>query len=236
MILWTLTIVNFVIGVIANPLDFGVLRISHVNPIKSVTEKRVQTLWMVQKEKKSHRYRLGGLKMKFSTRQKGRIPEKVVEYLLEGLNDAKEHGSVNCGPEKIDGNLLGEEYTPGGAIHEMEVAQRFLHPESFYVVGSCHTKNNNFQLIMRLPLTLSNGEIHLMKVLVDTGAEANLVRINLLPNHLFFQAPAPLKFRTANGQKLAGGERIISDHLGFKHTIDRALQAQSLEFGAVFFF
>ena len=34
--------------------------------------------------RKRHKYRLGGFKMKFSTRQKGRIPEKVVEYLLNG--------------------------------------------------------------------------------------------------------------------------------------------------------
>ena len=31
---------------------------------------------------KRHRHRLGGLKMKFSTRMKGRIPERAVEYLL----------------------------------------------------------------------------------------------------------------------------------------------------------
>ena len=58
---------------------------------------------------------------------------------------------------------------------------------------------------MKLPVFLPNGEAQFLKVLVDTGAEANLVRINLLPNHLFFSAPKPLNFVTASGQRLGGG-------------------------------
>ena len=36
--------------------------------------------------RKRHRHRLGGLKVKFSARQKGKIPENVVEYLLIGTH------------------------------------------------------------------------------------------------------------------------------------------------------
>ena len=157
------------------------------------------------KGRKRHKFRLGGYKMKFSTRQKGRISEKVVEYLLWEAPNANAPHTQGKNMEEKCGNLLGGELDGGMPTLEVEVAQRLLQPNGFYHVGSCHSKNSNFQLILKLPMKLSNGETHVLKVLIDTGAEANLVRLNLLPQHLFFQAPNPLKFRTANGQRLEGG-------------------------------
>ena len=127
------------------------------------------------KGRKRHRYRLGGYRMKFSTRQKGRIPEKLVEYLLDENNSG---GQV--------ANIVGGESNDGVVGGEVEVAPRLLYPNSYYSVGSCHAKNNNFQLILKLPGRISNGDTHMLKILIDTGAEANLVRMNLLPSHLFF--------------------------------------------------
>jgi hypothetical protein len=52
------------------------------------------------KGRKRHKHRLGGFKMKFSTRQKGRIPERVVEYLLEGTCSPIFQGKKDRKPEK----------------------------------------------------------------------------------------------------------------------------------------
>ena len=130
---------------------------------------------------------------------------------------------------------MGGEYPKGGCIFEVEIAPRLLQPENFYVIGSCQSKNSHFQLILKLPIRLQNGETRILKVLVDTGAEANLVKLNLLPNHLFSQAPSVLKFRTANGQVLAGGDRVIQTSLGFTQSIDGVQQKELLELNAVFY-
>ena len=61
------------------------------------------------------------------------------------------------------------------------------------------------QLLIRTDALLLNGECRSLKVLVDTGAEANLVRQGLLPEHLTYPATKPLRFETANGQALGGG-------------------------------
>ena len=61
------------------------------------------------------------------------------------------------------------------------------------------------QLVMRTTAILPNGKEQVLNVLVDTGAEACLVRKGLMPEHLTHLAPKPLKFETADGQPLKGG-------------------------------
>ena len=63
------------------------------------------------------------------------------------------------------------------------------------------------QLLIRTEVQLINGDFQRMKILVDTGAEANLIRQGLLSDHLLYRAQKPLKFETANGQILPGGDR-----------------------------
>ena len=65
------------------------------------------------------------------------------------------------------------------------------------------------QLLLKVPVLLSNDEKRYLEILVDTGAEANLVRIGLLPDDLFFTAARILKFLTANGQRLAGAPVLL---------------------------
>jgi hypothetical protein len=179
--------------------------------------------------RKRHRFRLGGFKMKFSTRMKGRIPEKVVEYLLaepvvdtgglqRSLDDHFEsidRAQVLTSAEKRGTNLLGGEPPLDKTTCEVLVAQSLLQPTSFYVMKCCKKGSNNMQLLLKLPVILSNNDKKHLEILVDTGAEANLVRIGLLPEHLFFSAPRILKLLTANGQRLAGGARIVETTLGF---------------------
>ena len=57
---------------------------------------------------------------------------------------------------------------------------------------------------------LLNGEEKFINILIDTGAEANLIKRRVVPEHLTYAAKDPLCFETANGQILAGGKRCTS--------------------------
>ena len=52
-------------------------------------------------------------------------------------------------------------------------------------------------MLMKIPAWLSNGEKIILDTLVDTGAEVNLVRMGLMPDHLFFSASKKLKLLMA---------------------------------------
>ena len=60
-------------------------------------------------------------------------------------------------------------------------------------------------MLLRTNALLLNDEILKINVLVDTGAEACLVRQGLVPQHLMYPASNPLRFETANGDFLSGG-------------------------------
>ena len=82
--------------------------------------------------RKRHRLRLGGYKMQFSTRQKGRIPEKVVEYLLEGLVDRpRDHNKRKWVPKTGDHVVQ-----PAGPIHSLGGGQVMHLPKNSF---SCST-------------------------------------------------------------------------------------------------
>jgi hypothetical protein len=77
---------------------------------------------------------------------------------------------------------------------------------------------------MKIPAWLSNGEKIILDTLVDTGAEVNLVRMGLMPDHLFFSASKKLKLLTANGSRLSGGERIIETDVAFTQVVNGVRQ------------
>ena len=83
--------------------------------------------------------------------------------------------------------ILGGEHALENNVCEVFVAPNLLLPPSFYVM-ECAKKKGSAQLLMRIPAWLSNGEKIILNTLVDTGAEVNLVRLGLLPDHLFFSA------------------------------------------------
>ena len=76
-------------------------------------------------------------------------------------------------------------------------------------------KSGDMQLVLKIPARLPNGVTKELKILVDTGAEANLVRKNLLPRELFYPSHNHLRLLTANGQDMQGGQREINLDLRF---------------------
>ena len=171
--------------------------------------------------RKRHKYRLGGLKMKFSTKQKGRIPEAVIEYLVE---ECVAPGPVRQASE-------GESQFEDSVV----VSSRLLWPSKAYNVGSCTSKAENTQLVMEIPVRMANGEILVMKALIDTGAEANLVRTGFFPRHMFFGAEKPLKLVTASGHRMEGGDRTIDTQLEFSAYTSESQALGQIILGAKFY-
>ena len=74
-------------------------------------------------------------------------------------------------------------------------------------------------------MVLCNGKEKKLDVLVDTDAEANLIRQGLVEEHLTYPAKEALKFETANGQVLSGGDRCV--------TVSMQLQTEGSEVACV---
>ena len=166
--------------------------------------------------KKGHREVLGGNQMRFSPVQKGRFPALLVDYLLqEGEFSATQQPKIPAVPAVSVPNC-----TRAAEKNVCMVPDKMLRKRRFYRVGRISYDVEDLQLVLRVPVELNNGEVTEWKILVDTGAQANLVRKDLVPDHLMFSATQPLNFRTANGQRLEGGERVAETSLGFRQILE----------------
>jgi hypothetical protein len=84
------------------------------------------------------------------------------------------------------------------------------------IVDSIRASGGNLKLTMDIFARLPSGRGQVLRVLIDTGAEANLVKEGLLPKGEFTQAEKRLHFTTANGQPLRGGDTIVNVDLLFR--------------------
>ena len=75
-------------------------------------------------------------------------------------------------------------------------------------------------------------EIRQIKALIDTGAEANLVRQGLFSRNLFVPARNPVRLVAANGQRLGGGEYTIDLELGFNMIDGTVVGGTKVEYAA----
>ena len=71
------------------------------------------------------------------------------------------------------------------------------------------------KMMMEVYAKLPSGRGQMLNILIDTGAEVNLVREGLLPRPEFSQANSRLHFTTANGQSMRGGTLSVNAQLIF---------------------
>ena len=86
--------------------------------------------------------------------------------------------------------------------------------EKKIVVDRVRTKGD-LRLILEVDARLPSGNLQPLKVLVDTGAETNLIREGLVSPVEFLPAKHHLCLTTANGQRLRGGRNIFCTDLKF---------------------
>ena len=96
---------------------------------------------------------------------------------------------------------------PRVPVREVCIGEQLLRPCKVY---SANTQAEEPQLLLTVNLLLPNNTSRRAHVLIDTGAEENLVRMGFLPQHIFQRAKKPLTFVMANGGKLEGGTHTHS--------------------------
>ena len=82
------------------------------------------------------------------------------------------------GPGKPQVSLL--ENLKDSAV-ENAVPGRLTQPRRVYRLGVARKEPEYLQLLMRVRCRLANGRHKTLKILVDTGAQANLIREGLMP-------------------------------------------------------
>ncbi len=65
-------------------------------------------------------------------------------------------------------------------------------------------RNGDLQLLLQVQALAADGDLYPLRLLVDTGAQANLVRRGVLPERLFAPAERLLSLSTTCGQAMEG--------------------------------
>ena len=76
-------------------------------------------------------------------------------------------------------------------------------------------RGGNLQLLMPLRMEYANGTKRTLKVLIDTGAEANIIKRGLAPGEAVYEAEEPLCFLAANEGRILGGTRASTPPSNF---------------------
>ena len=106
----------------------------------------------------------------------------------------------NWGPEKL--------------LEEMEFHRKRAKQEEprkiprRVVIDRVCREGEEIKLTMEVRVRLTSGDEKILKVLIDTGAEANLIKEGVLPKNEFVRAEKGLFFVTANGRPMKGGRNI----------------------------
>ena len=164
-----------------------------------------------------HKQQLGGYGSQPNTRQKGRVPSALVDHLL-GVSEKipSQLGTRLSAATIVAKQGQSSENTP----KEIMLEKNILHTPQEYRKNKVTQQGDKLQLLLKISAELPDGSHRVLDVLVDTGAEANLTRVGLFPNHLTRAAEIPLKFVTANGQGLVGGQTCVDLVLEFTQVVD----------------
>ena len=165
--------------------------------------------------------------MKFSTRMKFRMPTSLVDYILSAF-DLPENGEWTTVKH---GRKGFPSLSPKTSIKVMERMQKAFDK---YPINQVKSYRDALQLILEMEAILENGTVKTMKILVDTGAEANLIRKGFVPDHLTFVAKRVLHLVAANGQKIEGGTRTAKTILKFSQEVNGVKMDDTLDFEVEF--
>ena len=74
---------------------------------------------------------------------------------------------------------------------------------------------------------LPNGKFQRSRVLVDTGAELNLVRPGFISEHLLIRAETPMVFLMDDGSRLPGGSHTVESKFQFVKEMEKKVSRQT---------
>ena len=90
-------------------------------------------------------------------------------------------------------------------------------------------------LTMLLRVTMPSGKQRIIKALVDTGAQVNLIQKGLLDEEEFSAAETPLNLIAANGQVLEGGKKVVKLEIKMHQKSEEELLPPEVQFDGQFF-
>ena len=96
-------------------------------------------------------------------------------------------------------------------------------------------EGRHIQTVLDMDVELPNGDFLPLKILVDTGAQVNLVRRDLVPRQDWRPAPNPVRLITANSSILRGGDKVVELGLNFNVCEDGFVQPQPISFKGDFY-
>ena len=88
------------------------------------------------------------------------------------------------------------------------IPKRMLRPRKVYWVGRVSSTKEETQLVMNIPMKTAGGTVKLINVLIDTGAQANLIKKGTFEENELQTALFPLTLIAANGDRISGGEKF----------------------------
>jgi len=80
------------------------------------------------------------------------------------------------------------------------------------------------QIALEILVCPINGENKVVKALIDTGAQINVVKRGLFPENVMKPAKKPLMLTLADGQAFWGGDREVTARLTFGKIVNHAVR------------
>ena len=195
---------------------WGCKRITNLKPILC-TGPACPNTFIGPDGRHKHFYVLGGNSQKFSSKEKGRIPPLVVDYLLQ-QGRFQGGGSPHDHPATTQRRLNPEDHKESQGPTQTKpcpVENRWLGKGKPYRVNQITRRSDQVQLLLTLPVQVK-GCTSVAKVLVDTGAESNLIRKGFWFDELFYRPKVLLNLVAADGRVMDGGKRCVDMSLDFR--------------------
>ena len=179
--------------------------------------------------------KLGGYGVKFGTKLKWRMPVSIVDYLLSAFEfKRKVQGIAQEQRQPISATAAAPAPDTIPAPAAMVLQPRLLKAWGEYPVNEVKSFNGILQLILSMDVELQNGQLKRLRMLVDTGAEANLIKVGLIPTHLTYPAKKILRLVAANGQAIRGGDRTVVANLKFMQEVGGVRLKDTLNYSVEF--
>ena len=170
-----------------------------------------------------HRQAIGGGKGRCPKRDDVlKIPPRLIDYMCGFQNDAKESVEAHGDWQRVESKRLqnprqGMSERPDGAarrVREVQMLPWQVQPRRPFRIGRIEHRGGRTQLLMEVTATCG-AVSRKLRALVDTGAEANLIRHDIFPKDCFRPAREPLALSTVNGNALPGGRNEVQLRIKF---------------------
>ena len=99
---------------------------------------------------------------------------------------------------------------------EIIIPNRCVQPVNGLNLGKIKEVESELQLLLYLTVYFENGKKTMLRVLIDTGSQANLVNEKVVPNETRKQTNEVIRLAAATRQRLRGGDKKVEMEIGFQ--------------------